>query len=242
MMSFRLKYRTRNRSCPGHGPRICAARTRGLLHAALLGLTLLFAPPTVFAADRYTDKQLDALDDRVGKMFWLNPATEKMPSFLTDPTPNAATFQPTPKASFEITELTGRAAKDPYYKVKFDSGKIGYIRPEAFLEEFNATILSVDPQAGEKKLAEEQSAEEKKRLEWISSQPWSPQVKQAAINKQPTPGLNTGEVKRVMGAPRRVTKVRGLSKTSEEHWFYPDGLILIFNNGLLSRIDKSQTK
>jgi hypothetical protein len=67
-------------------------------------------------------------------------------------------------------------------------------------------------------------------------------VKQAAINKQPTPGLNTGEVKRVMGAPRRVTKVRGLSKTSEEHWFYPDGLILIFNNGLLSRIDKSQTK
>jgi hypothetical protein len=126
--------------------------------------------------------------------------------------------------------------------VTFDSGKTGYIRPEAFLEEFNATILSVDPQAGEKKLAEEQSAEEKKRLEWISSQPWSPQVKQAAINKQPTPGLNTGEVKRVMGAPRRVTKVRGLSKTSEEHWFYPDGLILIFNNGLLSRIDKSQTK
>ena len=240
-MSFRLKFWTCSRSSPDGQARTGTVNTYGVLRATLLGLALLFGNSTAaFAADRYTDKQLDALEDRVGKMFWLNPKMEKMPSFLAEPKPNSATFQPTPKDSFEITELTGRAPQDPYYKVKFDSGKIGYIRPEAFLEEFNATILSVDPLAGEKKLAEEQSAEEKKRVDWINSQPWSPQVKQAAIKKQPTPGLNTGEVKRVMGAPRRVTKLRGTGKTSEEHWFYPDGLVLIFNNGLLSRLDKSQ--
>jgi len=221
---------------------IFSRRTRGFFRAAALALALYSAPAEISAADRYTEKQLDALETRVGKMFWLNPTTEKTPSFLAEPSPNAATFRPPSKTSFEITELTGRAAKDPYYKIKFDSGKIAYIRPEAFLEEFNAAILSVDPLADQKKLAEEQSGEEKKRVDWINSQPWSAQVKQAAIKKQPTPGLNSSEVKRVMGAPRRVTKVRGVGKTSEEHWFYPDGLVLIFNNSLLSRIEKSQNK
>ncbi len=234
-----MKYRTCNRACPDDRFGNFCARARRVLGAAALGLALIFAAGAISAADRYTDKQLDALEARVGKMFWLNPALERTPSFLAEPRPNAATFQPSSKASFEITELTGRAAMDPYYKVKFDSGKIGYIRPDAFLDEFNAAILSVDPLANDKKLAEEQSVEEKKRVDWINSQPWSPQVKQAAIRKQPTPGLNAGELKRVMGAPRRVTKVRGTGKTSEEHWFYPDGLVLILNNGLLSRIDKT---
>jgi len=69
-----------------------------------------------------------------------------------------------------------------------------------------------------------------------------PKVKEAAIKKQPTPGLDAAEVKRVLGPPRRVTKVRGAIKVSEEHWFYPDGSVLIFNNGLLSRIEKTQNK
>src|SRR5258705_186102 len=79
------------------------------------------------------------------------------------------------------------------------------------------------------------------KIFWIKSQPWSPAVKEAAIKKQPTPGLNTAEVKRVLGAPRRVTKLRGLTKVAEEHWFYPDGSVLIFNNGLLTRTEKAQT-
>ena len=115
--------------------------------------------------------------------------------------------------------------------MKFDTGKVGYIRPEAFLEEFNETILSTDPLADEKRHLDEQTSEETKRVDWIKSQPWSPAVKEAAIKKQPTPGLNTAEVKRVLGAPRRVTKLRGLTKVAEEHWFYPDGSVLVFNTG-----------
>jgi hypothetical protein len=210
--------------------------------SVILGLVLLFGPSKVFSADHYTEKQLDALEARVGKMFWLNPRNEKKPVFLSAPAPTAATFSPPQNESFEITELAGRAAKDPYYKVKFESGKVGYIRPEMFLEEFNATILSADPLGDERKHAEAQSIEEKKRIDWINAQPWSLPVKEAAIKKQPTAGLDASEVKRVLGAPRRVTKVRGPMKVSEEHWFYPDGSMLIFNNGLLSRIEKTQNK
>ncbi|HEX7232083.1 MAG TPA: hypothetical protein VF452_16905, partial [Candidatus Binatia bacterium] len=136
-------------------------------------------------------------------------------------------------------ELYGRANKEPYYKVKFDSGQVAYIGPEQFHEQFNLTITSIDPLANERRRAEEESKAEKERVEWINSQPWSPQVKQAAVNKQPTPGLNAAEVKRILGDPRRITKVRGATKNvTEEQWFYPDGTILIFTNGLLSRAER----
>ena len=91
------------------------------------------------------------------RYFGLTRAIKKPPAFLSAPAPSAATFRPAQNESFEITELAGRAAKDPYYKVKFQSGKVGYIRPEMFFEEFNATILSADPLADEKKRAEERS-------------------------------------------------------------------------------------
>ena len=96
---------------------------------------------------------------------------------------------------------------------------------------------------GEKKKAEDQAIEEKKRLEWIKSQPWSPAVKAAAIKKQPTPGLNGAEVKRVLGAPTRVSKIRGTAKVAhEERWFYADGSVLTFHNGLLSSVEKRENK
>jgi hypothetical protein len=207
----------------------------------IVWMVLLTANATVMSSNHYTDKQLDALASRVGQMFWINPQSAKSPIFLSVPAANAATFSPGRNESFEITELAGRANKDPYYKVKFDTGQVGYIRPDVFLEEFNATILSTDPLADEKKQLEEQTSEEKKRVDWIKSQPWSLAVKEAAIKKQPTPGLNAAEVKRVLGAPRRVTKLRGLAKVTEEHWFYPDGSVLIFNNGLLTRTEKTQS-
>ena len=222
--------------------KILMVRNEAVACGVILGLALLFMHSKVFSSDHYTDKQLDALEARVGKIFWLNPRNEKTPAFLSAPAPSAATFRPAQNESFEITELAGRAAKDPYYKVKFESGKVGYIRPEMFFEEFNATILSADPLADEKKRAEEQSIEDKKRIDWINAQPWSLPVKEAAIKKQATPGLDAAEVKRVLGPPRRVMKVRGAIKVSEEHWFYPDGSVLIFNNGLLSRIEKTQNK
>jgi hypothetical protein len=203
---------------------------------------LLYCGSAALASSHYTDKQLEALAARVGKTFWISGANDKAPSFLTAPSPGAATFRPEENDSFEITELTGQKIKDPYYKVRFESGKVGYIRPETFHEEFNVKILSHDPLADQKKKAEEQAIEEKKRLEWIKSQPWSPAVKAAAIKKQPTPGLNGAEVKRVLGAPTRVSKIRGTTKAHEERWFYPDGSVLTFHNGLLSSVEKRENK
>jgi hypothetical protein len=192
------------------------------------------------ASHHYTDKQLQALAARVGKTFWINAANEKAPSFLTSPRPGATTFRAEENDSFEITELTGQKTKDPYYRVRFQSGKVGYLTPDMFHEDFNAKILSYDPLADEKKKKEEQEAEERKRLEWIKAQPWSPAVKAAAIRKQPTAGLKTGEVRQILGEPTRVSKTRGKAKTAEERWFYPDGTVLTFHNGLLSSSEKKE--
>jgi len=197
---------------------------------------------TALSSNHYTEKQMEALASRVGKTFWLRPQNEKAPTFLTQPRTGAAPLNLQGKNSFEILELTGQASKDPYYKVMFDSGQVGYIDPRLFHEEFNATILSFDPLAEEKKKAEQQAEEEKKRAAWIQSQPWSQAVKDAALKKQPTPGLNGPEVRRVLGPPTRVSKTHGPSKVPEERWFYPDGSVLTFHNGLLSKIEKRQTQ
>jgi hypothetical protein len=209
---------------------------------SLVLAVLLYCDGTAVASSHYTDKQLEALAARVGKTFWINSSNEKAPLFLTAPRPGATTFRSEENDSFEITELTGQKTKDPYYKVRFQSGKVGYLTPDMFHEEFNAKILSYDPLADEKKKAEQQAEEEKKRLEWIKSQPWSPAVKAAAIKKQPTPGLRTTEERRVLGAPTRVSKTRGAIKVAEERWFYPDGSVLVFHNGLLSSIEKRENK
>jgi hypothetical protein len=205
---------------------------------------MLFAPlhGVVDASPNYTDKQMDALATRVGRTFWIYAQDDKLPAFVSAPNAAAATFRPGNKESFVITELAGRANKDPYYTVKFDSGKIAYIRPEMFHEALNLTILSVDPFADEKLKAEQHATEEKNRVDWIKAQPWPLAVKEAAINKQPTPGLTGAEVKRVYGAPLRITKLRGPTKGSEEHWFYPDGSVLVLINGQFTRMEKPPAK
>jgi hypothetical protein len=212
-------------------------RYSNLLATSAMACMLCF-PVSAFAAGQYTDKQLEAFETRVGKIYWVRPQDGNMPTFLSTPSSQATTVTPAKIESFEILELYRRANQEPYYKVKFDSGQLAYIRPEQFYEQFNLTITSIDPLANEKRRAEEESKAEKERVEWINSQPWSQQVKQAAVNKQATPGLNTAEVKRILGEPRRITKVRGVTKnTAEEQWFYPDGTVLIFNSGLLSRVE-----
>lgn len=218
-----------------------AKACREMIKLFYLVLTiLLYSYAATLASHHFTDKQLAALASRVGKTFWIAAADGKRPLFLTAPKPGANTFRPEDDGSFEIIELTGQANKNPYYKVRFQSGKIGYIQPEVFHEEFNATILSNDPLADEKKKAEQQAEEEKKRVEWIKSQPWSSAVKEAALRKQPTLGLNGNEVRRVLGQPTRVSKTRGPIKFPEELWFYPDGSVLTFHNGLLSKIEKKE--
>ncbi len=236
-MTFKLKNEFASfRPVTSNFPRVAA----GLVALALM----LFAPlqSGVDASPSYTDKQMDALATRVGRTFWIYAQDNKLPVFVTAPNAAAATVHPGNKESFVITDLAGRAKRDPYYTVKFESGKIAYIRPDLFHEALNLTILSVDPFADEKRKAAQQAAEEKNRVDWIKAQPWSLAVKEAAIKKQPTPGLNSAEVRRVFGKPQRITKLRGPIKVSEEHWFYPDGSVLVMTNGLLTGMEKPPSK
>jgi hypothetical protein len=203
-------------------------------------LVLLFLNTSAAASNHYTEKQIDALETRVGKVFWILPIDERVPAFLTSPAADAPAFPAAANESFEITSLVGRKAKNPYYKVRFESGKEGYIHAQAFLEQFNGTIVTVDPLADEKKALAEKNEQEKARLEWIDHQPWSAAVKQSAIKRQGVPGMTAAEAKKVLGDPRRVTRLRGPQQASEEHWFYPDGMVLIFRNGALNRIDTTK--
>lgn len=227
--------------CNRNRQQMVAGEQRKMISFVPLFLALLlFCDGAALASHHYTDKQLEALAERVGKTFWFNPAQEKTPLFSATPAPSGAIFRPAVKESFEITELTGQAIKDPYYKVRFDSGKVAYIRPEMFHEELNATILSVDPWAEARKKKEQGAEEEKTRVDWINAQPWSQAVKEASLRKQPTLGLNSAEIKRAVGPPIRITKTRGAIKVAEEHWFYADGSVLTFHNGLLSKVEKRE--
>jgi hypothetical protein len=204
---------------------------------SVLVFVLTAAGFVALAADRHTDQQLDALASRVGKIYWIVAVNNQTPPFLSSPAMNAASFNPQPNESFEITELVGRKDKNPFYKVRFDSGKEGYILPEVFLEELNASIVAVDPTASGKKRAAEEAEEEKKRIDWIQSQPWSRAVKEAAIKRQVLGGMNGGEVKKILGNPVRVSKVKGRYNFTEERWLYADGSTAVFVNGLLSRME-----
>jgi hypothetical protein len=203
---------------------------------AMLWLFLAAGAFPVHASHHYTERQLDALATRVGKIYWIVPVKNQTPSFRASPAPNAASFRPDGNESFKITELVGRKEKNPYYKVKFDSGKEGYIQPDLFLEELNAKISSVDPLADEKKKAAEVAEEEKKRIEWIQTQPWPRGVKEAAIKRKVIAGMTEGEVRKVLGEPVRVSKVKGKLNIAEEHWLYADGSTAVFHNGLFNHI------
>ena len=154
-----------------------------------------------------------------------------------------ARITPGANDSFEIVDLAGRNSKTPWYKVKFASGPIGYIKPNVFLEHLNLTILTIDPLAEEKKQAQAEETEDRERVKWINAQPWAPVVKEAAIKRQPVPGMNTGEIKRVIGEPTRIVKnqrVRNVNGIAEERWFYPNGTILTFHNEMLIKAEKKQ--
>jgi hypothetical protein len=205
-------------------------------------LVVSFAPISTSFASSYSERQLDSLAERVGRTYWVVSVNNQTPSFQSAAATKASSFRAEPNESFEITELVGRKTDHPYYKVKFASGKEGYISPDSFHEELNLTILSVDPQADEKKKAAAAGEDEKKRLEWIQAQPWSQAVKQAAIQRRPVPGMKTGEVTKILGKPTRVSKIQAPQRFGEEHWFYADGSVVIFQNGLLIRIEPKEKK
>ncbi len=215
-------------------------------------LTIVIASLLVFsivqnapATNHYTAKQLEVLEQRIGGEFWINATNGGAPEFLTAPNPGAPAFRPADNQSFEITDIAGKQGTTLYYQAKFQSGKIGYLRPERFHEELNLTIFSADPLAQQKVKAEQQAVEEKQRVEWINAQPWPAPLKEAAIKKLPQPGLTSAEVIHVLGQPRRITRAAGLTKTrgplkiQEERWFYPDGAVLLFKSGILNQVTRS---
>lgn len=212
------------------------------LAASLYASLLLGLAKPAWPSNHYTAKQMEALASRVGQIYWSQPVDGKGPSFGAAPAANAKLIRVDAVESFQITELVGQAAKNPYYKIKRENGQEGYISPEQFLEALNLTIVTTDPAAEDKRKAAETAETDKKRIAWIQAQPWSPAIKDAAIKKQPIPGLNTTEIKNVLGPPTRVIKVRGPSKVAEEHWLYPDGSLLIFQSGLLNRVERPQSK
>ena len=191
---------------------------------------------TVIASNHYTEKQMTALAERVGRTYWIREIDGRTPNFLSAAEPRAASFQGRPGASFEIIELVGRTSKNPYYRIRFDSGKEAYLGPEIILEELNLTLSSVDPLANESRNAAEKAAEEKKRVEWINAQPWPAAAKEAALKGEVVPGMTAPEVTKIAGPPSRVAKIAPRGTTPEEHWFYADGKQLIFYRGLLSQI------
>ncbi|MDH3445292.1 MAG: hypothetical protein OEN50_15305, partial [Deltaproteobacteria bacterium] len=156
---------------------------------------------TAWASRHYTDAQMTVLANRIGKIYWIQDNNGRTPIFLTTPAPTSSSFPVRAGDSFEIMELVGRKNKNPFYRVKFDSGKDAYLRPEVFLEELNLTISTVDPMAEEKRRAAVQAEEQKKRVQWINAQAWSSSVKEAALRGQVIFGMTRDEVKKIVGAP-----------------------------------------
>jgi hypothetical protein len=208
-----------------------------LVLLASLSATVFFA----HATHHYTPQQLEALAARVGKIYWIVAINNQTPAFLLGPAANAPTFHPRANESFEITALVGREDKNPYYKVKFDSGKEAFIAPEALLDQLNAGIAAVDPQGLDKKKAAAAAEEEKKRVAWIEAQPWPRNVKDAAIKRQVMGGMNGAEVKKILGNPMRVSRVKAQLNVVEEHWLYADGSTAVLVNGIFYRIEPKRS-
>jgi hypothetical protein len=61
------------------------------------------------------------------------------------------------------------------------------------------------------------------------------------MSRQVIGGMNSGEVKKILGNPVRVSRVKGQINVAEEHWLYADGSTAVFYNGLLNRIEPKRT-
>ena len=96
-----------------------------------------------WASGQYTPRQLQALAERVGNTYWTASGENHDLAVQSAPAPNASSFRAPVDDAFEITDLVGQKTDTPFYKVKFASGKEGFISPDNFLEELNVTIFTV---------------------------------------------------------------------------------------------------
>jgi hypothetical protein len=212
--------------------------TRAQLFSGIALLTLLLLSTlhtSAVASHHYTDKQIAALAERVGKTYWIRDVNGRTPAFFAAPNTASDSFQTRSGDSFQIIDLVGTKTKNPFFKALFTSGQEGYFPPELMLEELNLTLVSSDPVADERRRAEQRAEMEKQRKDWIDAQPWPTAAKEAALKGQAIPGMTHDEVRKIAGTPNRVIKVQTRGTMAEEHWIYPDKQ-LVFQQGLLARI------
>ncbi|MBI4529643.1 MAG: hypothetical protein HY695_38080 [Deltaproteobacteria bacterium] len=193
------------------------------------------------ATGRPADKELEALSRRVGQTYWITSTDG--PTFFSAPSPSAPEFNSHSKESFDIMELVKGSDQRPYYKVRLDSGKEGFISVSSFLENLNSTVATSDPEAKEKKRLSRESKQEKEREKWVRSQSWQEHIKEAVLKRQAVLGMNMSETKIALGKPSRVVKVsdRNRLRGQQEQWVYEQGVILTFTNGLITRIQSSES-
>ena len=197
---------------------------------------------TGFASSRFTEKQLEALRKYVGKTYWVVAEEGKRPLFFSAPSPSATSFVPEAKESFEITEMVEGSTQRPYYyKVTFASGREGYIGVDSFLEGLNTTLVTVDPDRGQKIKSAKAAEEETRREARIRAQPWPEHVKEAVLKRQAVLGMNSREAREALGKPTRIVKVRIPNPLlgPQEQWIYESGPVLTFTNGAITRIQSA---
>src|SRR5438045_3932073 len=112
---------------------------------ATLALLVMIEFTSLCAAAALPPRQIEAFSSRIGRTFWTKPVDNRNPLFLSRPAPGAPSFPAPPNESFVIAELVGENTSNPYYKVRFESDKEGYITPSTFHEELNLTILTTEP-------------------------------------------------------------------------------------------------
>ncbi len=219
---------------------------QGRLQGLFLFFSALFCLTTGFASSRFTEKQLEALKKYVGKTYWVAAEEGKVPSFLSAPSPSATSFLPEAKESFQITEMVEGSTQRAYYyyKVRLDAGREGYIDVDSFLEQLNSTLLTVDPDRGQKIKAAKEVQEESKREARIRAQPWPEQIKEAVRKRQAVLGMNGSEARAALGKPNRVVQISGANPLmgQQEQWIYQNGPVLTLTNGVVTRIQNAEEK
>ncbi len=219
--------------------------SHGRLPGLLFLLPALLSLATGFASSHFTEKQLAALERYAGKTYWVVAWEGKLPSFSSAPSASADSFRPQAKESFRITEMVqGSGPKAYYYKVRFDTGREGYIGIDSFLEQLNLTLLTVDPDRGQKIRAAREVEEESKREARIRAQPWPEHIKEAVLRRQAVLGMNMKEAREALGRPKTAVKVKNSNPLigEQEQWIYQSGLVLTFTNGLITRMQSQQGK
>jgi hypothetical protein len=213
-------------------------RLRSIGFVAILATVFLGIPVSLRAETRYTEKQIEQFSSYLGKTYWITADKSLQPTFFSAPSADAQTFQPTLKEGFELKEIVEKHTEKPYYRAAFESGKEGFIPVTSFLQQLNGALLSIDPDRNAKAKTAKETEQEEKRRDWIRQQKWPQHVKDAALKKQPTLGMNKKEVSAVMGKPKSVVRLRSGNQLvgKQEQWIYENGPVLTFSEGIIVRI------